>query len=762
MQRKLLQEKSLNQYADNSEKSLNIDLSSKSKLIPYSNVSDMLGLNDLYMSERDACDSYRMIFTVNPVCTNVLYNAVTEPVYMEGSYSAFSLVESSVTRSDTDIFPIGVLNQSASTVDQIAAVRDTEFSHEKIGNFKYHCGYDIFNNHLLRTEDFEHVKMATDKFNKEEFNTLFDFAVDYNGDAVKRVLGENEGPIEGRKFKENVRMYQLDNLKTMSVAFYDELRTVDGWYGFYNSGYINLPNAAFRKNMSREEEEISINKVLNNETPCSFIDFYPDRTLYSFIPKVNRYKKRLERNWDCGIVYPYKSDYDMFNRVMLNFSGTSEEWENPETGDGWKKDNPEKIPNAVRVSKYKIVYNNVGDEMVEMHSLLRHTLNPGDTIRIYYTTSDYTTGTYEEIFRFSVPVRIVSIGDAKGNDEDRCFTIKMQDIITFCGIIEEESEDDEEVVEKRIGIRGNDGEVTDEEISFFYRKIENGCDDKYYFRKFKKMKNFEYIQCTSANTTAEEMEQLENEAKTVIKEPSIITEDSPDAILFANALFKKTSRPLDYTQNKIAFAENIYGDRVAQVIFNDDICTAGLKDNLGRPLTRVYFTAVKTNRGHDEWYNSGITSADTVEFSHCFGEITSGLDLPKDDAISNFNVRQLYNVFSGDCQNQEEYLQGLLLIMEDAPTGDYIDGTPLPIESGITFDDFDEFYGDIVEFSRTNFTETTIEKMYHRFNTAQRECLLNTKYYDIHYDELTGDLYDLKEQGDDHDKFDPKNWKQNN
>ena len=48
-----------------------------------------------------------------------------------------------------------------------------------------------------------------------------------------------------------------------------------------------------------------------------------------------------------------------------------------------------------------------------------------------------------------------------------------------------------------------------------------------------------------------------------------------------------------------------------------------------------------------------------------------------------------------------------------------------------------------MEFSKSNYTETVIEKVYHRFNTAQRECLKNPKYYDIHYDDLVGDIYDV-------------------
>ena len=96
----------------------------------------MVGLNDLYLQERDACENYRMIFTVNPICTNVLYNAVTEPVYKEGSLSALTLVETAVRRNNTDVFPEGTMNQSGDTVDQLGAVRDTEYSHERIGDFK--------------------------------------------------------------------------------------------------------------------------------------------------------------------------------------------------------------------------------------------------------------------------------------------------------------------------------------------------------------------------------------------------------------------------------------------------------------------------------------------------------------------------------------------------------------------------------------------------------------------------------------------------
>jgi len=731
MQRKFLQEKSLNRSLDNAEKSLNVDLSAKSKLIPYSSAADMLGLNDLYIEERDACENYRMIFTVAPICTNVIYNAVTEPVFKEGSEDVINLVETPVRRDNHDVFEIEPINESAVSVDQKFAIRDTEFSHPKIGNFKYHCGYDIFNNHLLRTKEFEHVKLEGSKKgegenkNKKEFNTIFDFAIDYSGRSVTRIIGEWKGPLSNvlaenaANYRDEIRMYQLDDIKTMNAAFYDEMRLVDGWYGFYNTGYINIPNAQVGN------EEISINKILNNEIPCGFIDMYPERDLYSFIPKVNRFRKRLERNWDCTIMYPYESDVDLFNKINKN---TAE---------------------AIRIISTKVVYNNVGDELLEFHTLLRHTLAPGDTVRLFYRDAneeekvnsmewdEYIAQDLDaiKIDRYSLPVTVVSVGDSDGNDEKHYFTVKVFDVMRFCRVCEIE---EEEKIRKIAAKKTNNDEDEPIELFFFFKKIEDGCDDKYYFRKFKKIKNSNYVEYFPENNEDTSM------FFPVTKLPDICNEDSLP-IKFNGSYFLPYNNELSCTQNKIAFGQNIYGDRIAQVIFNDDICISGLKDNLGRPLSSVYFTAVKTNRGHKEWYEECNLSAETVEYSHCFGEVTSGLDLPYDDEATEYNVRKLHNVFVENCEDGFE--EGLAKIMEEAPIGNY-SGTPTPIESGITLSDRDVFYGDIVEFSRAQFLETPIEKVYHRFNTAQRELLtnvkkdVNKKYYNINYDELVGDLYD--------------------
>jgi hypothetical protein len=47
----------LNRFVGNAEKSLDVDLSAKSRLIPHSTAVDVLGLYDLYTRERDDCES---------------------------------------------------------------------------------------------------------------------------------------------------------------------------------------------------------------------------------------------------------------------------------------------------------------------------------------------------------------------------------------------------------------------------------------------------------------------------------------------------------------------------------------------------------------------------------------------------------------------------------------------------------------------------------------------------------------------------------
>ena len=88
----------------------------------------------------------------------------------------------------------------------------------------------------------------------------------------------------------------------------------------------------------------------------------------------------------------------------------------------------------------------------------------------------------------------------------------------------------------------------------------------------------------------------------------------------------------------------------------------GLVDHRGRPLSEIYFTVIKRNKGHEAWYESGDTTSSDIEFSHCFSKVTSGLDLPVE--VNDYNVRKLHNIdISG--VTDEDYTEGMSEIFKD-------------------------------------------------------------------------------------------------
>ena len=184
-------------------------------------------------------------------------------------------------------------------------------------------------------------------------------------------------------------------------------------------------------------------------------------------------------------------------------------------------------------------------------------------------------------------------------------------------------------------------------------------------------------------------------------------------------VFKKL-RNIDETDFKSdlsrqAFGENIYGDRIAQLTFLDTVNLDNLVDNLGRPLSEIYLTVVKRNKGWEKWYKDNNNyKGEDIEFSHCFGPVTSGLDLLVGQ--EDYNVHRLHNHLSNP----------------SIPTPKPIPKYDNVAENIITIDD-EYFYGDIVEFNPNTFDETVISKVYHRFNTAQRELSdsLEYKFYNL-------------------------------
>tara|TARA_R110000803_G_scaffold74903_3_gene139035 strand:+ start:15477 stop:17264 length:1788 start_codon:yes stop_codon:yes gene_type:complete len=148
----------------------------------------------------------------------------------------------------------------------------------------------------------------------------------------------------------------------------------------------------------------------------------------------------------------------------------------------------------------------------------------------------------------------------------------------------------------------------------------------------------------------------------------------------------------DYEMYPLGFSRTIFSDINYQFIINEDIDVRydelGIerRDNLGRPLSEIYVTFIKTNS------------------NNTFGPIKSGLDL--EFIEGNLTDTKLSNVRR----------------IHDGPTSwtGFNSHETLPDENNITVDK-DWFYGDVVEYNRFTLKETKLANVLHRFNTKNRE-----------------------------------------
>lgn len=662
---KIFNEENKSVFSNNVESNIDLELSTKIRLLPNENISKNLSLYEQYNRERDNCDKYRIILGINPICSNVLYNAKTEIVINEGSDKVAVVCDCDNGAVSKNVYAPSATN-TTSIIKYIDAIRNTEYSHPDLGGFKYHCGFDIFNNHILRNDGYVHVNKLSNNGNGDNYNTISDYMRDSNGEIIKQNVNVRAGDEE-----KEMHLYQYDTILSMKTAFYERCEERDGWWGFFNSSNINIPNRG------EEQGDIKTNTLLADRKPCEFIDLYPDRSLYSFIPKYNKYRKRIEANWDYCITYPFENDYELINTICGSVNG------------------------SIKASFIKKI-NSGGLEVLECSSFFKHNLVANNQIYVYYKTINDA----QTIQKYKRAITVLSVGDNNGEHKDRIFTIRYSDVISIYEDL-----------------------VKNNKFALYFKKISNGEECQYYFRKFKKLKNI----------------------------------DGSD---------------LRSDINKIAFGKNIYGDDVAQVIFTDDIDISNLYDNNNRPLSEVYFTVIKRNAGHEIWYESGGTdspkSASTIEYSHCFGKVTSGLDFSgmKEEPF-DYNIHRMHNLdFNGNFQNEfrennmtnidfdfndgnisYEYYQNGKSISgkienEDVDVcrtfimlGDSVLTKPYTLEDNITIDK-DWFYGDVVEFDNSVYKETTISNIYHRVNTAQRETF-DKCFRDILQDKIDRDDYDL-------------------
>ena len=663
-----------------------VSLSTKQRSIPFEKAEVTINHYELYLKERNECKKYKMYFTLHPYMTNVLSNAFTEIVYNEGAVASDIITpQGNLYAGHTKLFESNIHNQNTknalfnygdfiSNIQETSGdtlidrryqlLRDTEYSHPKLGGLTYHCGLDIFNNHYLRSNGFFRIRKANSNKNKNVFNTIEDLLVYSDGVVAKHIReipGSNSGVTTS--IERESHLFTRENISPIYDTFINNIKEDNGWVGFYNRGY--LPEINFSTG-------ITINRCLNNKETCAFVDLYPDRTLFSFLPKLNdKFGSREEYNWKWCLTYPFENTltdedgepFDFFDKDGLRVIWAS-------TSEIYKKQNNDYV-NILFNEEYNCVVRE--GRLVYFRTKCKHNLNPNDIIRIKNEDYDFS-------------VRVMTVGDEKRNHEGYYFSVSYDDL-------------SDEFGESKIRLNPNG-------VDIFYIKIPkklsickvvDGVPCEYYVRKFKKLGNFHS------------------------------------------------------TMNQMAFSSTIFNDRVSQILYDDDINVSGLKDNLGRDITEMFLTLVKANKGWRQYYLSGVTSPVSVEYSHCFGRVTSGFNFEcaEDEVVrihpsSNITSSEYFQKHNVRCLYNLENFKGIDITKFCNNMGiNFV--PPKAIEGDITIDN-DIFYGDFVEFSPSSVTETIIEDIYQRFNTAQRETNLDNRYFDFkrfQYDEIEYDDFDF-------------------
>lgn len=156
---------------------------------------------------------------------------------------------------------------------------------------------------------------------------------------------------------------------------------------------------------------------------------------------------------------------------------------------------------------------------------------------------------------------------------------------------------------------------------------------------------------------------------------------------------QKEMEPDDYELYPVGFAVTSYNDKLFQLILNEDIDISNLKDNLGRPLTEIYVTILKTDS------------------SSTFTKVMDGFDMVNIEGNTKTNTDNFRKISN---------IRKIHTLGTD-PKAPFPSHNPLDMNgNGVDIND-SEYYGDIVEYSLYEVKETVLSEVMHRFNTIDRE-----------------------------------------
>ena len=713
----------ISKQSSNTSNGVNVQLKGKRKLLPTTDMSESVSQYEQYLEERGKCNKIRLTCQVNPICSNVLYNSVTEIVRNEGSddvevlnYGNEALSKGTIKTENTsgknkkvDFWSspswngdaLTILNGNAKDSHPTNAIRDTQLSSPSNG-FVYHCGKDIFNNHLIRSNTFKTI-CKRQGGNEDTFNTIADKMRDVKGNEVVETLYfPVDAPIDGHKKDVTMHVYRYDDILTYADSVKNRLvQKYDGWVGFYNRSKIKSYND-FKKG-----EIMDIERPIMYKNGGDFIEMYPDRSLYSFVPKFNKSRKRVEKNWEYCITYPSSSTTDGFDSIINKSNGALKAIYFDENSKG----------------------DNGGSQLV-IYGISKHGLIVGDFVSVYKTLRN---GTDERVVESAEVSAVVDdyIFVLKGNStaiSNLWHDVNQDELsngkITVDGVEYSLASNKKYFTDasdnKYYLVNGKYVNLDLDSQHISYKKVVNGIECNYYVRIFSKVPNFK----NASAVTSSEYDIYKDDSK-LIKE------------------YQGSDYDFESHVSRLAFAKNIYGDEIGEVVFTDDIDISNLKDNLGRPLSTLYITFLKSNGGYKEWYGFDNVPIyppnDKVTYSHCFGALTCGYETSDESIYTNgiSSINKINNI-GGDAMGVN-----VLSINKDVEkyrnNGNFKE---LEVAYGVD----KNFYGDLCFYDEYNAIEVSIQPMMYRFNTAQRESILsssNDKFNGYNYDDIVYDDYDI-------------------
>ena len=405
-------------HSVNKENKLDVSLNSTSKIMKYNNIKKTIDSYEVYKDERKKCNRYRLILTINPLCSNVLFNPLTEIAKYTATNGGVK-----IERVTDNVSVNGVDGDTSQRVQYVA---NTTYSNDEYG-YTYYPGYDIFDNHILRSKGFNVVNYDKSSSSKVSsvFNTLCDFARNKKGEIIN-IFKRTGVATKPKQVKKHI--YNYDTLMSWEDSINYNLSEMDGWLGFPN--VTKLKTYYTKSNDSKNEKATNWNRVLNNHSSDEFVQMYPDRSTYTFTPYHNSFLNRLEYNWDILITYPYMNDYD---HELVKFNDI----------------------NALQMLSAESQAGISGENIIMFRSYTKHNLVRNDYVRVMWENDG---SIHNEQYRVS------NVGNLHGEGNEYYFYIDDPTLVTEFEKI-------------------NDPE----KVKFYIQKITGGLASRYYLRKFRKL-----------------------------------------------------------------------------------------------------------------------------------------------------------------------------------------------------------------------------------------------------------------------------------